>query len=28
VLGFNRPALVMRYRQQIADGMAWADAIA
>jgi 3-phenylpropionate/trans-cinnamate dioxygenase ferredoxin reductase subunit len=28
VLGFNRPAQVMRYRQQIALGTSWADALA
>jgi NADPH-dependent 2,4-dienoyl-CoA reductase/sulfur reductase-like enzyme len=27
VLGFNRPAPVMRYRQQIAAGTSWADAL-
>jgi NADPH-dependent 2,4-dienoyl-CoA reductase/sulfur reductase-like enzyme len=27
VLGFNRPAMVMKYRRQIADGVSWADAI-
>ena len=28
VLGFNRPALVMRYRQLIASGTSWDDALA
>jgi 3-phenylpropionate/trans-cinnamate dioxygenase ferredoxin reductase subunit len=27
VLGFNRPAQVMRYRQQIAVGATWAEAL-
>jgi NADPH-dependent 2,4-dienoyl-CoA reductase/sulfur reductase-like enzyme len=27
VLGFNRPAQVMRYRQQIASGATWAEAL-
>jgi NADPH-dependent 2,4-dienoyl-CoA reductase/sulfur reductase-like enzyme len=28
VLGFNRPAVVMRYRKLIADGASWDDALA
>lgn len=27
VLGFNRPAVVMRYRQRILDGLSWEDAM-
>jgi 3-phenylpropionate/trans-cinnamate dioxygenase ferredoxin reductase subunit len=28
VLGMNRPRVVMQYRQMIADGTSWADALA